>query len=128
MPEGLTGRPISRMPRAIAPEVTSTTSSPAACLVATSAQRGSSTSSRTCPTSSATMVEPSFTTTVAMPLPHAAGGEAPVPALLLQAEHLRPGLPLLLERGGHGGLVAVDRRLLDLRQAHVRRPGRLDLA
>ena len=50
------------MPRAMAPEVTITTFCRAACSDATSAHRRSSDSRRTTPRSSATMLEPSFTT------------------------------------------------------------------
>ena len=57
-------RPISRMPRAIAPEVTRTTFSPPACSSATWAQTLSSTGARSSPSSSATIEDPSFATTV----------------------------------------------------------------
>src|SRR4051794_3605545 len=56
---------MSFIPRAIAPEVTSTTSRPAARNSAVCAATSASTSSRTSPLSSATMLDPSFMTTVA---------------------------------------------------------------
>src|SRR5437588_6297430 len=55
---------MSRMPRAIAPEVTSTTESPSRCRTATCSETEASTSSRTSPRWSATMLDPSFTTVV----------------------------------------------------------------
>src|SRR5688572_29537845 len=62
-----------RIPRAIAPEVTITTSSPASWRRATSAQTPSTTSARSSPPSSATMLEPSLMTmrraTVRLELP-----------------------------------------------------------
>ena len=54
------------MPRAMAPEVTTTTSSPASCRADTASLTEASTSARTSPESSATMLEPSFTTRVAI--------------------------------------------------------------
>src|SRR3954447_7437208 len=51
------------MPRAIAPEVTMTTSSPAAWRAAMSSHSAPSTSARTSPASSATTLVPSLTTT-----------------------------------------------------------------
>src|SRR4051794_12184980 len=59
---GLMARSITSMPRAIAPEVTSTTDRPAACSSVVSAHSRSSASRRTTPMSSATMLDPSFTT------------------------------------------------------------------
>ena len=53
---------MTRMPRAIAPLVTSTTSWPAAWRAAASAQMRSITSARSSPESSATMLEPSLMT------------------------------------------------------------------
>src|SRR3954464_14268671 len=50
------------MPRAIAPEVTTTTSTPAACSAATSSQIRATTDSRNAPLSSATIDDPSLTT------------------------------------------------------------------
>ena len=50
------------MPRAIAPEVTTTTSTPGACSAATSSQIRATTDSRSAPVSSATIDEPSLTT------------------------------------------------------------------
>src|SRR5207244_2311098 len=61
---GLTGIPIMRMPMAIAPEVTSTGEWPAVRSAATCLQISASTGARTSPRSSATSVEPSFTTQV----------------------------------------------------------------
>jgi acyl-CoA thioester hydrolase len=52
------------MPRAIAPEVTRTTSSPRPLIAATCPQIESSTSARSSPSSAATIEEPSFTTSV----------------------------------------------------------------
>ena len=66
MDAGRAGSFMIRIPRAIAPEVTMTTESPAWWRAATSAQSGSMTSVRTSPRASATMLEPSLTTTVAM--------------------------------------------------------------
>jgi hypothetical protein len=74
---GRIGSSIRRIPRAIAPEVTSTTSSPAAWRFATSWQSASSTSVRSSPASSATMLEPSFTTTVAIYSPPPASFQSP---------------------------------------------------
>src|SRR6185437_662144 len=59
---GRRARPITSIPRAIAPEVTITTCRPARCSSAVSAHRRCSVSRRTAPVSSATMLEPSFTT------------------------------------------------------------------
>ena len=56
------------MPRAIAPEVTTTTSTPEACSAATSSQIRATTDSRSAPVSSATIDEPSFTTATGMKL------------------------------------------------------------
>src|SRR4051812_31594271 len=50
------------MPRAIAPEVTTTTSTPPACSAATSSQIRETTDSRSAPESSATIDDPSLTT------------------------------------------------------------------
>ena len=61
---GRAGSSISRQPSAIAPEVTMATSSPDACRSATWPQTLSSTLPRTSPRSSATIDDPSFTTTV----------------------------------------------------------------
>ncbi len=58
--------PITRAPRAIAPLVTTTTSSPAAWRAATSSQTAPSTSARSSPESSATMLDPSLMTVRAM--------------------------------------------------------------
>src|SRR4051794_37085152 len=58
---------ISRMPRAIAPEVTRTTESPPSYSAAAWSQTPRSTSSRTSPRASATMLEPSLTTIVLTP-------------------------------------------------------------
>src|SRR4051794_11663350 len=63
MARGRIGRSSRRIPRAIAPEVTMITSSPAAWRTATSSQRAASTSARTSPASSATTLVPSLTTT-----------------------------------------------------------------
>jgi hypothetical protein len=63
---GRAARSIRRIPRAIAPEVTITTWSPAWWRSATAAQIGSMTSVRTSPVGSATMLDPSFTTSDAM--------------------------------------------------------------
>src|SRR3954469_13197559 len=49
------------MPRAIAPEVTTTTSTPLACSAATSSQIRATTERRSAPLSSATIEEPSLT-------------------------------------------------------------------
>ena len=57
------------MPRAIAPEVTTTTSTPAACSAATSSQIRATTDSRSAPVSSATIDEPSLTTATGRPEP-----------------------------------------------------------
>src|SRR3954470_4059845 len=54
------------MPRAIAPEVTTTTSTPAPCSTATSSQMRSSTPGRRSPEASATTDDPSLTTAVGM--------------------------------------------------------------
>src|SRR4029453_8966397 len=54
------------MPRAIAPLVTSTTSSPAWCTPAAGRHTERSTAVRSSPASSATMLEPSFTTVAPM--------------------------------------------------------------
>src|SRR3954447_21515844 len=50
------------MPRAIAPDVTTTTSTPASCSAATSSQIRATTDSRSAPRSSATIEDPSLTT------------------------------------------------------------------
>ena len=62
MARGRTGSSITRIPRAIAPLVTITTSSPARCSAAASSQIAARTSARSSPPSSATMLEPSLTT------------------------------------------------------------------
>src|SRR4051794_21768025 len=67
MAEGRPRSSITRMPRAIAPEVTMTTFSPPACSSATCAQTRSSTSLRSAPSSPATIDEPSLATTVIAP-------------------------------------------------------------
>ena len=54
------------MPRAIAPEVTTTTSTPLACNAATSSQIRATTDRRSAPVSSATIEEPSLTTATGM--------------------------------------------------------------
>ena len=54
------------MPRAIAPEVTTTTSTPEACSAATSSQIRATTDRRSAPVSSATIEEPSLTTATGM--------------------------------------------------------------
>src|SRR4051794_5023527 len=64
MARGRAARPIRRIPRAIAPDVTSATSSPAACRSATWPQTESRTFSRSAPSASATIDEPSFAITV----------------------------------------------------------------
>src|SRR3954469_2230303 len=61
---GRTPSSINRIPRAIAPEVTSTTSRPAARSSAVCPATPARTSSRTSPRASATMLEPSLITTV----------------------------------------------------------------
>src|SRR5690349_5238744 len=61
---GRAGSSISRMPRAIAPEVTITTRSPPCSSRATCSQTESSTSVRNSPSSAATIEEPSLTTRV----------------------------------------------------------------
>jgi hypothetical protein len=55
------------MPRAIAPEVTTTTSTPDACSAATSSQIRATTESRSAPVSSATIDDPSLTTATLTP-------------------------------------------------------------
>src|SRR3954453_20129526 len=64
MAEGRAGNSITRIPRAMAPEVTMTTFSPPACSSATCAQTRSSTSLRRAPSSPATIEDPSLATTV----------------------------------------------------------------
>jgi hypothetical protein len=59
---GRTGSSITRMPRAIAPLVTTTISSPAACRAATWSHTRARTSARRSPESWATMLDPSLTT------------------------------------------------------------------
>src|SRR3954451_5576125 len=59
---GRTGSPSTCIPRAIAPEVTTTTSTPASCSNATSSHTRATTASRSAPESSATTAEPSLTT------------------------------------------------------------------
>src|SRR4051794_12563070 len=63
---GRTGSSSRCMPRAIAPEVTTTTSVPRACSAATSSQMRATVDRRSSPESSATMDEPSLTTTTGM--------------------------------------------------------------
>src|SRR3954451_1822420 len=53
------------MPRAIAPEVTTITSTPAACSAATSSHTRATADNRNAPASSATTDDPSFTTATA---------------------------------------------------------------
>ena len=114
-----------------------TTESPAWWRAATSAQSGSITSVRTSPRASATMLEPSLTTTVAMAervrgraggLVRGAAGEAEVAVLLDQAEDLALGAALVLELGGHRGLVAVDVGLDDPDDLQLGLADLLDLA
>src|SRR5690348_5466615 len=64
MARGRTGSSISRIPLAIAPEVTMTTRSPPCSSAATCPQTESRTSVRSSPSSAATIEEPSFTTSV----------------------------------------------------------------
>src|SRR3954452_15768865 len=59
---GRPSRPSRWMPRAIAPEVTTTTSTPPACSPATSSQIRATTDNRSAPESSATIDDPSLTT------------------------------------------------------------------
>src|SRR4051812_28784163 len=65
MTAGRPDSPRSRMPRAIAPDVTTTTSIPSRCSAATSSHRRATTDSRSSPESSATTDEPSLTTATA---------------------------------------------------------------
>ena len=60
--DGRTGIPMRRMPSAIAPEVTSVAAPPSVWTAPTWRHTSRSTSARTSPASSATSVEPSFTT------------------------------------------------------------------
>src|SRR5215211_1828508 len=104
------GRSISLIPRAIAPEVTSTSSSPSAWRRAVSSQTPSRTSRRTSPAGSATMLDPSLTTTVAMRgrvwgLAAGPARQPPVAVHLGQPERLRLGLVLGLEDRLDGRLV-----------------------
>src|SRR3954471_15849184 len=62
MARGRTGSPSRCIPRAIAPDVTTTTSTPERCSAATSSQTRATTASRSAPESSATTDDPSFTT------------------------------------------------------------------
>src|SRR4051794_37761051 len=63
------------MPRAIAPEVTTTTSTPTPCSAATSSQMRSSTPGRRSPDASATTEDPSLTTAVGISSLRLGGGE-----------------------------------------------------
>src|SRR4051794_41878504 len=63
------------MPRAIAPEVTTTTSTPTPCSAATSSQMRSSTPGRRSPEASATTEDPSLTTAVGIAPLRLGGGK-----------------------------------------------------
>src|SRR5918999_1122198 len=110
---GRTDSSISRMPRAIAPEVTTTTSSPARWRSATASPSASSSSLRTSPASSATTLEPSFTTTVATALALRPVGQLPSPVLALEPEEARRLHAVGVEHDPHGGLVAIHLGLPD---------------
>src|SRR4051812_23955794 len=66
MAVGRTGSPSRRMPRAIAPDVTTTTSVPARCRPATSSHTRATPDRRSSPESSAMTDDPSLTTTTGM--------------------------------------------------------------
>src|SRR4051812_33821113 len=95
------------MPRAIAPDVTTTTSTPEECSAATSSQIRATTESRSAPVSSATIDEPSLTTATgtvlggiqleddAADLDIIARFE---PGALQRADHAHPSQPLLDQR------------------------------
>src|SRR3954468_21861760 len=94
------------MPRAIAPEVTTTTSTPCACSAATSSQIRATTESRSAPESSATIDEPSLTTATGtsarVQLEHDAADLDVVAGLeprpLERADHAHPPQPRLDQR------------------------------
>src|SRR4051794_37553579 len=103
------------MPQAIAPEETTTTSRPARCRRATSAQIVPSASRRTTPASSATTLDPSFMTTGpvrgASPfiLPRAARS-SPLRSL--------PGIELELHAGDLHVVAGLEARGLELADDH----------
>src|SRR5687767_11722071 len=101
------------MPRAIAPEVTTTTSSPARWRSATASHSASSSSVRSSPASSATTLEPSFTTTVATGLALRPVGQLPSVVLALEPEE--PGRldAVGVDHDPHSGLFAVHLGLPD---------------
>src|SRR5688500_9983944 len=115
------------MPRAIAPEVTTITSSPASCRAATASQSASSSSVRTSPASSATTLDPSFTTTVATLSALRPRRQLPSPVLPLEPEEPRRANSAGVDHDAHGGLVAIDPRLPDGNQLQLQTRGGLEL-
>src|SRR3954447_15632188 len=127
---GRTPSSINLMPRAIAPDVTSTTSRPAARMSPACPATSASTSARTSPRSSATMLEPSLITVAAMTsqilgaerrarveLEHSAGYLDVVPRLeprrLEPPDHAKSPQALLYigERLGVADVVALEQAL-----------------
>src|SRR5438046_306616 len=123
MARGRVSRPMSRMPRAIAPEVTSTTFSPSACRISTCPHTQSRTSARSEPSSPATIEEPSFATTVPEGVAPPLDVEALIPR---RAVHRVLELEAALRgrRGpGHLGRDPGEERRPELVEARARRGG-----
>src|ERR1700682_4849623 len=108
------------MPRAIAPLVTITTSSPCRCMPASASQTGERPSVRGSPSPSATTLEPSFTTTRLMPGAYLAAGRCqPTSCSSTQRASLAGGARIQLE--GHApylDLIAGAKTLLLQRPEH----------
>src|SRR5919198_4248434 len=111
---GRAPRPSRCIPRAIAPLVTTTTSTPLRCSAATSSTIRATTDNRSSPESSATIEEPSLTTATGMAWPRLGG---------VQLEHHAPELdvvtrfePLRLQRGDH---AHAPQPVLDVRERLV---------
>src|SRR4051794_37920896 len=94
---------MSRIPRAIAPEVTSTTSRPAACRSAAWSTTCETTSARTSPRSSATMLEPSLMTV----------GAAIVPRRRMLGAERRAGVELEHRAGDLDVIARLEARSLE---------------
>src|SRR4051794_3371161 len=114
---GRTGSSISRIPRAIAPEVTITTRSPPRASALTCAQTESRTSVRSSPSSAATIEEPSLTTRVmaskvaemaaAIGWAALAASSLVIGALLSFARHWPPRQVGLVLAFGAGALISA---------------------